>query len=164
MSRGVLGCWTGAQPQGGKGPQAAGLLPPAAAGKRIAGPDEADNDQPANPEITGIAAERDHAEDDDGDDGRDNPAGNPGSSKPASSSFSKSSASFWISSPASCRASAIGSMPSPGLACTLKQVVYREARQLRGAGLWRHPSEILTPEVVPRQTSPALTRPGPLRR
>src|SRR5918996_1148083 len=81
MSRGVLGRWTRAQPPGGKGSEAVRLLPLAAAGERVAGPDEADNDQPENPEITGIAAERHHAENDDGDDGRDNPAGDPGSSE-----------------------------------------------------------------------------------
>jgi hypothetical protein len=73
--------WTRAQPPGGKGPEPAGLLSLAAAGERVAGPDQADNNQPENPEVTGIAAERDHAEDDDGDDGRDNSAGDTGSSE-----------------------------------------------------------------------------------
>src|SRR5919106_3080232 len=73
----ALGRWTRAHPPRGKGSETIRLLPLAAAGKRVAGPDEADDDQPENAEITGIAAERHHAEDDDGDDGRDNPAGDP---------------------------------------------------------------------------------------
>src|SRR5918996_4845933 len=81
MSCGVLGRWTRAKPPGGKGPEAAGLLPLTAAGKRVACPDKADDDQPENPEITRIAAERHHAEDDESDDRHDNPAGDSGASE-----------------------------------------------------------------------------------
>jgi hypothetical protein len=73
--------WPGTQPPGGKVPKAAGLPPLAAAGERAAGPDKADNDQPENPEITRIAPEHQQAQDHDGDDGSDNPAGDPGSSE-----------------------------------------------------------------------------------
>ena len=48
----------------------------------------------------------------------------------ASSSLSKSWASFWISSAASRRASAIGSMPSPGLVWALNKLSYGERGSL----------------------------------
>ena len=63
-----------AQPPGGKSLEAAGLLPLAAAGQRVAAPDEADEDQPEDPEIARITAEHQRAQDHDGDDGHANPA------------------------------------------------------------------------------------------
>jgi hypothetical protein len=77
----VLGRWTRAQPPGGKGSEAVGLLPLAAAGERVGGPGKADNDQPENPEITSVSTEQQQAQDHDGDDRHDNPAGDAGSSE-----------------------------------------------------------------------------------
>ena len=141
--------WTRAQPPGGKGPEPAGLLPLAAAGERVAGPDEADNDQPENPEVTGIAAERDHAEDDDGDDSRDTQQAIRVRRKAASSSLSKSSASFWTSSATSRRASAKGSMSSLGLISALKQVsIYDQGDSSAWLKSVVIPPEVITARVV----------------
>jgi hypothetical protein len=49
--------------------------------RRVAGPDKADNDQPENPKIPRIGAERQQAQDYECDNGRDDPAGDPGSSE-----------------------------------------------------------------------------------
>ena len=70
-----------AQPPGGQGPEAAGLLPRAAARERVVGPGKADNDQPENPKITPITAKRQQAQDDDGYDGHGDPAGDTSSSE-----------------------------------------------------------------------------------